>query len=262
MNLLDELIRICRAHVLAASDGVVIEEPYAPFLPELGRPGSWNRVLVFGEAQNLSSTYDAYVRRLLASPANQRILRLYWEPEVHVRPWDDGTLKLAMSAAFDSEPERFAVSNAVLWSTVKGPQHNETPPGALRNKSAEVWQELLPILDPAHVVTTGTVARNLIAAIKAELGAPWVHVPLCSASPRYLAGQAAKAVESELLRQFPSVADVVRAHPENVAKYRRNKIYFACRAVGAVKKLSNLGIRPTAGVSPGEEIVPPARPPW
>lgn len=233
MNLLDDLVRICASHILTGSDAAVVREPYAPFLPDAD--GSWNRVLVLGEAQNLSTTYDSYVRRLRETDAEKRIRRLYWEPELHVRPWDEGTLKLAMSAAFDSRPERFAVSNAVLWSTVQASSRNQTPPETLRAKSAEVWKEMLPLLEPTHVVTTGTVARQLIAGLKVNLAAGWTHIPLCSASNQYLAGRAARVTESQLLARFPRLSAELRAHPEYVTKYRRNRIYFAAEAVAAVQ---------------------------
>lgn len=235
-GMLKALVDICDRHPLDQSVDAIIREPYVPFIPERGHPGAWNRVLVLGEAQNLSATYDHYVQRLLNGSPRERILRLYWEPQIHVKPWDDGTLKLAMSAAFGCEAENFAVSNAVMWSTKKQGGTNETPREGLRERSAEIWKAMLPILDPTHVVTTGRVASDLMARIKTETGARWVHVRLCSASSLYLARKAATVNENALLEQFPEVAEVVQQHPEYVAKFRRNRIYFAVEAVRAVTR--------------------------
>ena len=234
-GVLADLVEICGKHVLNQNDDAIILEPYVPFLPERGLPEKWNRVLVLGEAQNLSSTYDHYVQRLLGSTARDRILRHYWEPRIHVKPWDDGTLKLAMSAAFGCGAERFAVSNAVFWSIKTQDGNNKTPRTNLQKKSEALWKEMLPMLDPTHVVTTGKVASRLVAKVRAELGARWVHVELSSASPLYLARQAAEVDEHELLGQYPQVAGVVQAHPEYVDRYRRNRIYFASEAVRAVE---------------------------
>jgi hypothetical protein len=233
-ELIDDLVTICHRYVLNACDAAVIAEPYVPFIPDRGYPGRWNRVLVLGEAQNLSDTIDSYVRRLRASSPTERIHRLYWEREIHVKPWDDGTLKLAMSAAFGSHAERFAVSNAVLWSTKTLAGNNETPRASLQARSQELWKEILPLLDPTHVVTTGKVARELMARVRVELRGQWVHVPLCSASPRYLAGRAAKANETEIFRLSPRLAEAVRTNPEYIEKYRKNRIYFAFEAIQAV----------------------------
>lgn len=231
---LGELVEICRQHTLDGHHQAVIPEPYVPFLPDRGHQGTWNRILVLGEAQNLSSRYDHYVQRLLNASQRERILRLYWEPQIHVKPWDDGTLKLAMSAAFDFEPERFAVSNAVMWSTKKLEGNNDTPGAALQERSGAIWKLMLPLLEPTHIVTTGRVAGDLVARVKLELGARWRHVRLPSASPRYLARQAAHVDVEEVLRRFPTVAEVAGRHPEYVVNYRRNRIYFASEAVRAV----------------------------
>jgi hypothetical protein len=235
-GVLQNLVDICNTHTLDQRFDAIIREPYVPFLPERGRPGSWNRVLVLGEAQNLSSTYDHYVKRLLDGSPRERILRLYWESEIHVKPWDDGTLKLAMAAAFGCEAERFAVSNAVMWSTKQQEGNNETPGAELQDRSREIWNAMLPLLDPTHIVTTGRVAGDVMARVKANRGARWTHVRLCSASPLFLARQAADVDEADLLRRFPEVADCLSRHPEYVASYKRNRIYFASEAVSAVAR--------------------------
>src|SRR5262249_47631018 len=148
-----------------------------------GDRAAWNKVLVLGEAQNLSQTYSPYVNRLKASSPDARILRHYQDHVLHVRPWDDGTLKLAMCAVFGGDADRFAVSNAVLWSHGTDEGRNASPDEILQSKSVEVWNRFLLELVPDHVVTTGKIAGAVIAAVKRRQNKTWKHWQLPSASP-------------------------------------------------------------------------------
>ena len=82
---------MCKKHVMADSEIVVIREPYIPYIPN-----NWNRVLVLAESQNLSSSNEGYVQHLNSLTANERMNRLGFEgDDIGVYPWDDGSLKLA-----------------------------------------------------------------------------------------------------------------------------------------------------------------------
>jgi hypothetical protein len=81
-------------------------------------------------------------------------------------PWDDGSLKLALASAFDEDPERWAVSNAVLWSRRDKKGRNASPSDEAKSRSAEVWYEFLQALQPEIVATAGKVAEKLIDAVQ------------------------------------------------------------------------------------------------
>lgn len=234
VEMLNDLVELCRRHVLATGDAI-IPEPYLPFIPGRGGSGAWNGILVLAESQNLSDTYGLYRRRLLAASPDERIHRLYWEPQVHIKPWDDGSLKLAVSAAFETNPESFAVSNAVMWSIKTTGGSNKTPDKRLQDSSVDLWKAMLPILAPTQIVTTGAVAGNLMARVKGELSASWEHIRLCSASPMHLNRQTGKLDVGDCLRRHPEIRALLEIHPEYVTKYRKNKIYFAAEAIKAVR---------------------------
>jgi uracil-DNA glycosylase len=232
-----ELLAICERNKGSAGGGAVVDEPYIPFLPRKGRRPGWNGVLVLGEAQNLSAVFAGFVRRLQASTPRERHLRLYWDSERHVRPWDDGTLQLAVEAVFNRSAEEFGVGNAVLWSTLAGPSKNEAPRPTYIRLSMKVWREMLPLLSPQCVVTTGATAKKVIGSLRRDARGTWCHLPLSSASPRYLNTVSGKVDEATLLRMTPEVERVVARHPEWVTKFRQNKIFFACEAVQIAKTL-------------------------
>ncbi|MGC4122840.1 MAG: hypothetical protein QM765_51365 [Myxococcales bacterium] len=117
--------------------------PYVPYLPK-----RWNRTLVVAEAQNLSATNAAYRTKLLMNDVRGQIRRLGSSAgDVGVGPWDDGSLKLAVEAAFGHDPEACGVSNAVLWSQVDGKDSNKTQEDGLVEESIRVWSEMLPELE-------------------------------------------------------------------------------------------------------------------
>ena len=95
-DLIEEVRAACRQAPAIAGVSVVIDEPYAPYIPP-----RWNGRLVVAEAQNLAGDTE-YVRRLKAATPEDRISRLHRSASEHlgIGPWDDGTLKLAVTAAW------------------------------------------------------------------------------------------------------------------------------------------------------------------
>ena len=46
----DQMIQVCKRHILPQHVHAVVPEPYIPYIPD-----KWNAMLVLAEAQNLSS---------------------------------------------------------------------------------------------------------------------------------------------------------------------------------------------------------------
>src|SRR5258707_753290 len=69
-DLIEEVRAACRQAPAIAGVPVVIDEPYAPYIPP-----RWNGRLVVAEAQNLAGDTE-YVRRLKAATPEDRISRL------------------------------------------------------------------------------------------------------------------------------------------------------------------------------------------
>lgn len=222
-----QLIEICKKFERTDPEEVVVAEPYIPHLPE-----NWNKVLVLSESQNLSA--KKYVDELLEKDANGRINRLYeWENKVGVLPWDDGTLKLAVEAAFGLKADETAVSNAVPWSLVsKSGKRNINPTKSLIESAASLWKEMLPVLQPERIITVGKIARITIgsAGYKAK------RVALRSAAKTNLSRISGMFDTEDLLRRYPEVQSVANEHLEWLEKYRDNKIYYACHAVSLTSK--------------------------
>ena len=112
MNLKESLIRICARHALPCTSKATVPEPYIPFVPK-----KWNGTLVLAEAQNHAGAEKSYLRWLRNLSPRRRLERLYLNRDyVGVKPWDDGTLKFAVEAAFKLSANEISISNAVLWS--------------------------------------------------------------------------------------------------------------------------------------------------
>lgn len=226
MDLEDVLARVCRRHVLHPTLGVAVPEPYIPYLPS-----RWNKTLVLAEAQNLGERNAAYVARLRAMSPAARIRRLGIDEQVGVEPWDDGSLKLAVEAAFRIDAAETAVSNAVLWSQVDRRGRNRNPSDALVRRSSEVWAGLLPVLKPERIVTAGKVANKVITVALNDTDLHPERIALRLPSPLAMSRISGMFREADLLQRYPEVDAVVREHPDWVIKQRRNKVFFACHAV-------------------------------
>jgi len=224
----EQLIEVCRNHVLPPDIDVVIREPYVPFVP-----GNWNGVLVLAESQNLSKTNADYVANLKAFSDTRRFFRLNHPDDLGIQPWDDGSLKLAIESAFSARAMRTAVSNSVVWSQVNHEGDNANPSGVLLELSSGFWQELLSLINPKHIVTSGNIAHGVIEKVK--LGS-WKHTKLWLPSPSAMSRISGMFPQKELLSRYPEVKKVINEHPEWVnGGYRQNKIFFACHAVTIVK---------------------------
>ncbi|MFH1742276.1 MAG: hypothetical protein ABIH23_25000 [bacterium] len=229
-----ELIEICRKHVLPSGESAaMVAEPYIPYVPE-----SWNRTLVLAEAQNHGISSADYLDWLKQQSSDRRIERLYLYPKgFGVQPWDDGSLRIALEAAFDQRATQTAVSNAVLWSLVTDTGKNQNPSKALCERSVGVWRDLFEVLRPELVVTAGKVAENVMAEVIRLVPSPCRQVALRLPSPSAMNRISGMFDEADLLRRYPEVKRVVEAHPKWMSgPHRRNKIFFGCHAVSIAKR--------------------------
>lgn len=227
MNLSDHLVAICRRHVLDSTYSAVVPEPYIPLIPE-----RWNGTLVLAKAQNLSGKNGSYPAWLKAASPEARIRRVGRNGRAGVGPWDDGALKLAVEAALRLRAAECAISNGVLWSLVNSNGTNQNPSKALVDRSATLWAEMLPVLQPTHIVTVGMKARAVISAALKSSPLELKRTSWALPSPRLLSPLSRMVYEADLLRRFPEVARVIETHSEWLrGSQRRNKILFACLAV-------------------------------
>jgi hypothetical protein len=224
-----ELCDICRQHILEDTTAAIVPEPYIPYFPE-----GWNGLLVLAEAQNLAGDRK-YQEWLCDLPPDQRFRRLRRgdRDQLGVQPWDDGSLKIAVAAALEEEPDATAVSNAVPWSLADSIGRNANPSKALRSKAVEFWADLLPRVRARRIVAVGNVAfRAMERALErsGEQDRPplthWWHP-----SPRALSPRSSKFSVEEMLARFPVIALLKERHKDWFEKYEKNKVYFACRAI-------------------------------
>ena len=224
----EQLIGVCRNHILSTDIDVVIKEPYVPFIPD-----DWNGILVLAESQNLSKTNAGYVDYLKSLTITERFFRLTDPDDLGIQPWDDGSLKLAIQSAFNIRAMGTAVSNSVVWSQVTQEGNNANPSGKLVELSSRFWDELLLLINPKHIVTSGNIAHGVIENV--EQGS-WKHTKLRLPSPKAMSRVSGMFPEKELLSRYPEVKKVINEHPEFVnGGHRQNKIFFACHAVTIVK---------------------------
>jgi len=228
------LISICESSPRPSLASVRVKEPYIPYFPPDRETGG---VLVLAEAQNHGKSSENYVRALRKLPTRERITRLGRIGEgVGIQPWDDGSLKLAIEAAFKLSASEAAVSNAVLWSEVTEKDINKTPSQILRELSADLWRQMLEVIQPSVIITAGKIACDLITnVIEGSKNKPQ-QFKLRLPSPFALARISGMFSEDDLLSRYPEVARVVNKYPELVKKHRTNKVFFACHAVSLYSK--------------------------
>jgi hypothetical protein len=218
-----------RAPVVDGDAAVVFPEPYAPYLPT-----NWNRRLIVAEAQNLAGD-TAYIQRLHAMSSENRMNRLYWRaPEgLGIAPWDDGTLKLAATAAWpELNIDEFGVANAVFWSQSDA-SRNLNPAPSLQTRSVELWKELIAVMKPEQVVTVGRIARHVMRDVLQQTSKVR-SIRWAPASPVYLNRASWLFCSSDMLSRFPTVQSAVRANPSWVQAHREAKVFYACHAVSTV----------------------------
>ena len=234
--MLEDLLRICRRYNAPDSIQVVIRESYIPYVPR-----KWNRILVLAESQNLNN--NKYVQSLRARTRDEKMCRLYPNRRIDngeddregVGPWDDGSLKLAVEAAFEEVAVKTAVSNAVPWSQrAVSSGANVNPDDDLQSLSSALWREMLDCLKPNLVICSGNVAENVIRQ------ADWSNDRIKKLRlPSALAlSSSVMFDENDLLIRYPEVKRILDTHPEwgeGSPVEKRNKIFFACHAVSLHK---------------------------
>lgn len=222
------LLAACERHVISERGEHTVLEPYVPRIPD-----NWNGRIVLAEAQNHGSRSSAYVAWLLARGHRGRMRRLdFWEHGVGIQPWDNGTLKLAVEAAFGGPADRWAVSNAVLWSRVARGGGDGKPSAELIRRSVAAWVDFLRILQPDHVVTAGRKAGTAIGESLRRTGLSALHTALESPSPKRLCSLSRGFDPDDLLQRFPAAAHVIRQHPDWLGrKNTKHKVFFTCHAV-------------------------------
>ncbi len=225
--MIEKMVEACILHVLELGTPATLREPYIPYIPK-----NWNGVLVLAEAQNHAGANVKYLKRLESLTAQQRYERLYLDGDrVGIQPWDDGTLKFAVEAAFRIAASETAVSNAILWSLRKSELANERPSRELGKASSLVWKDLLALLKPSHVIAAGAEARGVLEiALKDRPQPKRTHWAL--PSPRVLLPLSSMVNEADLFMRFPAVAKMAKRREEwlNTGS-QRSKILYACLAV-------------------------------
>lgn len=228
---IDDMIEICKRHIASEDLDVVITEPYIPHIPD-----KWNGFLVLAESQNLSNTNSSYVEKLKSMTSNERILRLQSEEDLGIQPWDDGSLKLAIESAFNVTAEDTAVTNSIFWSQIDKFGNNRTPSSQLIDLSIKLWTDLLPLIKPIHIVTSGNISKRVIEEVKKAIGQSLHHTPLRLPSRTAMSRVSGMFSENDLLSRYPEVKRVKENHPDWLeGGYQLNKIFFACHAVSVAK---------------------------
>jgi len=239
-DLQEALFAVCRAVPPVAEVSTVVPEPYAPYVPS-----NWNGILVVAEAQNLAGD-TPYVKALISASTEERIRRLYEDAPAHLRigPWDDGTLKLAVTAAWpDFTYERFAISNAVPWSQANGTR-NLNPEKLLYAPAVAFWRQILATLKPVSIVTVGAVARHILSEARRHLPPTATETPFlrwAPASPIYLNRVSWLFDPEHLCALFPTVARAIEKNPIWVSDHRIAKIFYASHATSIVAARTRAG---------------------
>lgn len=228
--MIDDLVAVCRNHILPDSANAVVKEPYIPFIPD-----HWNGVLVLAESQNLSTGFKEYVDELESVSSDARIRRLC-NPgsDLGIQPWDDGSLKIAVEAGLGLKAGETAASNAVLWSQREESGSNANPDTDLQAESSALWVKMLHVLKPRLVVCSGNIADDVIAA------SAWTGHKIKLRLPSRVAMGRVSGMfsEDDLLRRYPEVARAIEDHPEWMeGGFTRNKVFFACHAVSSLSSV-------------------------
>ena len=173
-NLINQLVAICRDPDLSQPDPMISTAnydklPYIPFIPE-----NWNGILVLAESQQLSGNKKGnidYIKLLNEADEIDQITRLgnktitEKEPEfkIGITPWDDGYIKLAMTACYPNKNiNEFSVSNVIPWYFIRSNKLHRKEYIILSNL---YWQKIIPILIDYGlntIIRTGTYARNIL----------------------------------------------------------------------------------------------------
>lgn len=239
LQLRQKLVEICLRHgVYPGSTEVVVDAPYIPFIPE-----NWNGYLVVAEAQNLD--VSAYAN----CTNEQKICRLYPGydcvksyavdgpfPILDVKPWEDGSIPLALNASHDLNPYETAVCNACLWS-LRLDGKNENPNEEMKNLSKQLWRKMWTVLGTyvQKIVCCGGVAWSIFDFVEDDK-----KEKLCHPSKKLLSPISGMLKADDLFKFYP---DVKRAYDElgyerYRINYKQNIIFYASHAVSWLKNNS------------------------
>jgi len=239
----ESMMEVCRRWTGKAPEGVVIAEPYVPYIPM-----NCNGIIVLAESQNLSPDTDRYVRKLRdESTQEDKILRLYKpisqrssgaRPKMQgVQPWDDGSIPLALKAINPQiDIHEVAVSNAVPWSKSDG-RKNINPDKDMKKEAALFWKDLLDAWkqDVCFYAIFGRVAEAVMS--RSVRLTEHNHVRFRLPSPN-LQISASLFDREDLLKRFCEVRKALQS-PE-IAVYGKDvhsirPVFFACHAVSKTR---------------------------
>ena len=247
-----KMIEVCERNIIQRSQlrlkncDLVFEEPYIPYLPD-----NWNKFLILGEAQNLSSVSNEnkdYIEMLKKRDREYRIKRLgkypkNYEHKIGVGPWDDNSLKLAFASIFgNGSIDQVSVSNAILWSVVdknkrnpssklKGETEFKELSEKLESRSRDIWIEFIKIMEPKYIIATGKVAHQVIQeSIQGIEYLEWAH-------PAFIRRISFLFDEGDLLKRYTEVDNAIKALKLNEDKEFRNKVFYACHCVSKSREI-------------------------
>lgn len=213
---------------------VVVDIPYIPYIPE-----NWNGILVVAEAQNLNIGDYANCSDV------QKICRLYPDydgsksyaiegpfPKMDVKPWEDGSIPLALKAALGLNPYEIAVCNACLWSRRVG-NRNKNPNNEMLVRSKDLWEDMWTDLDSyvTKVVCCGTKALSVFDFAGEKLK------ELRHPSPNAMSRISGMFKIDDLLNRYPEVETAYQElrTDDILETCKQNKVFFACHAVSLLK---------------------------
>ena len=228
------LVDICQKYGIYQGTTVVVERvPYIPYIPE-----NWNGVLVLAEAQNL------YEDDYKDCSDLQKICRLYPDkdcskkyeangklfPVLDIKPWEDGSIPLALKAALGLDPFETAVCNACVWSLRENGK-NVNPNDEMRAESRVLWKKMLAAMGSMvkQIICCGSVAASIFDFEEANAIRNCLRLP----SPNALSRVSGMFREEDLFKRYPEVRGVFAEFKDTT--YRQNKIFYACHAVSILK---------------------------
>ena len=238
LQLRQKLVQICLDYgAYQGSTEVVVDIPYIPYIPE-----NWNDVLVVAEAQNLDVGFYANCSD------EQKICRLYPDydhtqsyavngsfPILDVKPWEDGSIPLALKAALNLDPYKTAVCNACLWSRRDG-NANANPNEEMQKQSRELWKEMWTNLAPfvSKVVCCRTIASAIFDFAGEKLK------ELRHPSPKAMSQISGMFETVDLLNRYPEVKNAYQelGGDDIFETSKQNKIFFACHTVSLLKTVN------------------------
>lgn len=219
------------------------KEPYYPYIPF-----KWNGILVLAESQNLSTIGPQVSPNWLENlPQQDKFSRLYrYSDGLGVWPWDNGALKLALTAAYLDDPtfncKKVAVSNAVPWSKIKKSGANENPDDEMKTVAIEFWKALFGFWRPDKIIASGNFAENVLLAAGFEKEKLQRIYLSCSTAinPRKRLFN-----ENDLLTRYPEVVEARKkleslglSFVEVEKEIGSDGLhFFACHAVSLLSKL-------------------------